>query len=303
MTITYGLSKRGSDDLNSFFTRMYAYKSWLYRLTIFEDILDNTEDFFKRVDSDVIDPEERNTFILSVKGEIYFTFFHITEALFSMIFACHHAQVPWIQMKGLRYRVLCDFVRDQIVAKQFTDEQLRYVFFNGVIGDEAKKPEIIRSIEFLREYLAKMGELFLDNKAYGEYKHGLRVMTTQSRFQISPENVPNPKPILGREGTAVVYLDTKRIEKNGKDEVHQVKQITKSFDYQLYLRLGQINVDLLSNIFETRRQKEKLKPGDKMSIKVFKDCDLKEIFKEDHASKFSFTINHPIGDVPQDKHD
>lgn len=293
MVINYQMSNDSIKRVNDFFTHSYDFKQWFIKLKTYEILLEKTDEFFEKFADDELKNEGIDLYKLKIKAEIVFTFFHMAESLFSLMYCAKYTKVPWLFMKSLRFNKLCDYVRDEIVTGKISDEDIRFLFFNGLIGEDAKKEIIVSSISFIKEFLKRLGKIFLDNEVYSEFKHGLRVMTTNSNVSMIPENVKNAKPVLSLSGTAHVYLTTDILKKEGKDEFHRVNQKTVAFDYELYLRLCVSIYRLIDNFFNTRKQKEKLNPGDKMKFQVFTNEDIKEVFKEDYSKKFSFTIHYP----------
>ena len=290
MGMNFQISDEQLAEINDYFTRFYDYNHWFFRLKTLDIILDNPEKFVNECGDEELKKENIEDYKLSLKTEIFFTFFHTAEALFSLMICVHSSKLPWLSMKLIKFKEICDNIRDTILQEKLSDEDIRFLFFNGIIGKEAERKDIKDSISFIRQYLKRMGKLFLDNKLYLEYKHGLRLITLNSQFKIIPENFGNQVTILTRKGTAHVYLDHTLLSKTGKDEQYKVELVTQSFDYQLYLRLAVINLQLIKNIIETRKQKLKLKPGEKMIVGIFDKHNLDELFKENYAEKFIFRL-------------
>lgn len=296
MTIRYFASKESIEQINEFFTKQYDYKQWFFRLKTYDLLLgdSNLERFVNESNDDELKNEDLDRYKLALKSEIVFNFFHMTEALFSLMYACRRSPVPWIEMKSTRFKELCKYVNEEIVSGKISDEDIRFLFYNGVIGEEAKKEIVVKSIQFINEFLKRTGELFLEyGEIYNEYKHGLRLMTARSYISMTPEDMPDPKPILQLQGDAHIFLTTKLVKKEGNDEIHQIQQNTVTFDYKRYLRLSIYIYRLISDLFNTRRQKEKLKPGEPIEVGTFASEDLKEIFREDPGSKFKFSVTYP----------
>jgi len=274
----------------------YDFKQWFFRLKTYDILLENSnlEKFVNDSNDEELKKENLDRYRLALKSEVVFNFFHMAEALFSLMHACRKSPVPWIEMKSTRSKTLCEYVNEEIVSGKISEEDIRFLFYNGVIGEEAKKEIVVKSIQFIKEFLKRTGKIFLEyGEIYNEYKHGLRLVTAHSFISMTPENVPNPKPFLHLEGDAHVFLTTKLVQKEGKNEIYQIQQNTVTFDYPLYLRLSIYAYRLINNLFNTRRQKEKLKPGELIEVGTFGSEDIKEIFKEDPNTKFKFSITYP----------
>lgn len=293
MTINYSVSDKGIAQLNQFFTNMYDYKYWFYKLKTYDTILEDTEKFISMMGDEEFKKEPIEAYQLFLKGEIVFTFFHSTEALFSLIICCLNSPIPWVAMKNIRFEDICKYVREEIVTGNISDENIRFVFFHGCIGEEAKREDVKKSIAFIKDYLKRIGSRFLENEIYNAYKHGLRIMNLNATATITPEKVPNPRTFTILNGSSHIFLKENLVEKKGKNEYYQLEQTAKGFDHELYLRLAIYNFRLMSNFFETRKQAEKLKPGEQMKVTLFHQYDIKEVFQENpHSnSSFSITIN------------
>lgn len=290
MTIKIRVSKESIKEINDLFTDSYQFKHWFFKIKTYDLILENTEKFVEEFGDKELKIENIEAYRLTLKSEVVFTFFHMSEALFSLMYCSTYSKVPWLDMKKIRFKDLCIYIKDKIVSGKVSDGDLRFIFFNGVIGEDAKKEPIVDSIKFIREFLIRTGTLFLDNDIYNEYKHGLRLMSTLSNLKFTPDN--SQKPIMDQSGTAHIFLTTKLISKKGKDEVHRIQKNVVSFDYQLYLRLCIKIYQLFDAIFITRRQMKRLNPGDLMKVVLFDHEDLDETFKEDPSAYFSFAMDY-----------
>jgi len=302
MGIIYCLSDKSVEQVNNYFTNSYEYNQWFFRLKTLESCLAKSAEFMANVADEELKAESIDSFKLHLKAEIVFTFFHSAEALFSLIIATREAQVPWVQMRGIRFKDLCDFIRDKMVAKALTEEEIRYIFYNGIVDDEGKK-KLQKSLSFIKEYLSRMGKIFLENEAYNEYKHGLRVMNREAGFQIIPEGVADPKPVMSVAGTAHIFLHTEEIARDKKDVYLNVSQVTRTFDYELFLRLAYMNFELIRSIFDTRRQKLKHgQAGGEGTVYLYEHANLEELFKEDTSRWFRNSIKYPTSN-PEDLQD
>lgn len=293
MSLHYTLSEHSKKMINDYFMDMYDFKQWFFKVKTNVILLENTEKFVELLGDKEIKDENIESYKLTLKSEMVFTFYHMAESLFSLMYCVRYSELPWLAMKHLRFKEICNYVKDEIVTDKISDEDIRFIFYNGIFGDNAKKSEVQESIKFIRDFLKRMGAIFLDNEIYMEYKHGLRIMTYNTSLSITPENVPNPKTHTLSSGTSHTYLKTALIKKNGKEENHSVSQRTIGFDYNLYVRLCCIILRLIDNLFNTRRQAKKLKPEEKMLVVFFHKESINDIFKVDSSHWSELTINYP----------
>ena len=290
MGIKYCISEDGIKRLNQFFTHNYNYKYWYLKLKTNDILLENAEAFIEKFGDAEFKEEAIEPYKLMLKSEIVISFYHMAEALFSLMITCKYSKVPWLSMKDIRFERICNYVRDEIISGKISDEDIRFLFYNGVIEENAKKKEIVESIAFIKEFLKRIGKLFLENDVYTEYKHGLRMMPFNSYIKITGE--ADNKNVLARQGTSHVYLSTKLIKKEGKEEQRLIEHKTVSFDYKLYLRLCIKIFQLMNNLFSTRQQGEKLKEGELLDVGVFNQEKIEETFKEEPINSFTFTIKY-----------
>ena len=284
MAIIYQISDESVEIINKYFTEEYAYKQWFFKIKTWDAILDNIEEFVEKIGDSELKNEDVSSYKITIETEMVFGFYHMAEALFSLMKSYSQSDMPWLYMKNLRFKDLCDYVRETVVTGEISDEDIHFLFIQGETEDVAKKKIVVESIAFIKEFLKKMGKIFLDNELYTEYKHGLRVMPSSSQFSITSEI--GKKPLFSREGNTHTYLSTKRIQKKKKKEIHKIQQKTESYDYKLYLRLSVIIYRLIHNLFDSRRQTIKLKQGELISVDMFIKDNIDEIFMYD-PNKFS----------------
>ena len=286
MAIIYQISEEGIEQINKFFTDEYAYKQWLYKLKTWEVVLEKTEEFVKFSGDSELKNEDIISYKTAIEAEIVNNFYHMAEALFNLIISCQ-TNIPWLTMKNIKFKDLCDYVRDVIITGELKDEYIRFLFIHGITEEERKKKKVVESIAFIKEFLRRLGKIFLDNELYNEYKHGLRLMPSLSEFALTPEE--GETPLLYRKGNAHTYLKTILIQKKKKEELYKIQRETKSFDYTLYIRLSVIIYRLIHNLFDNRRQSTKLEKSDLISVGLFNEEKIDEIFKGD-PNKSSLTI-------------
>lgn len=293
MPIIYNISNDSKDKLNNYFSKNYDYMQWFYKLKTYDIVLENIEKFVNEFRDEELKKENIEQYKLALQAEVVFAFFHIAEALFSLMICMRNSQLPWLDMKTIRFEKICKYVRNEVITGNITDDDIRFLFYNGIFGDQAKKKEIVQSIKFIKEYLKKMGTYFLDNEVYNEYKHGSRVMTAKSSLNIAPANIEKTKPILSMTGNAHVFLQTEQIRKVGRKEYHRILQKTRSFDYKLYLRLCVYTFRLINNLFETRKLRPKIKEGDQVNISTYHEEDITKIFEYNPEERFEFSFSYP----------
>lgn len=138
-----------------------------------------------------------------------------------------------------------------------------------------------------------MGKRFLENDVYTEYKHGLRLMAAKSGFQIAAGS-DNINETIARKGSAHVYLEELEYDRDGSDVYHNLKRVTKSFNYDLYYRLAVVNYHLIDHMFMVLQQQLQ-KDGTMMNVMLFDGLDVDEVFEERIDGKFTLKRSYPSG--------
>lgn len=115
MTLKYLLSKKSIDGINEGFIKSYNHEHWWYKLKTHDAVIDCTEEFIDSIGDEFQDGSIED-YRLTLNSEVVFTYFHISEALFSLI-VCRAADIPWLYMKHPRFGEICDFVREELVEE------------------------------------------------------------------------------------------------------------------------------------------------------------------------------------------
>lgn len=293
MTLKYPLSQASIEEINAEFVQSYDHKHWWYKLKTYNTLINHTEEFVENY-GDEFQDEPLEEYRLSLKSEVIFTYYHISEALFSLII-CRNAAIPWIYMKHLRFSEICDFVRDNLLDG--ASKRNVAATFYPQIGEEEWKDEngqLFESVSFIQEYLRRMGAVFLENDVYSEYKHGLRLIAAESGFQIGLESEKTDETIA-RHGSTHIYLQENENHRDGNDVYYDLKRVVKSFDYELYYRLCLVNYHLVDQLFRVSRQQQDTEDN-VMRIRLFDEVKVDAVFEEDVHGKFTLKRKYASGE-------
>lgn len=295
MTISYVLDEEDADRINQEFIDNFDYKYWLFKLKTHHQILTDLEEFVDGFGDDFLQKEALDEYRLALQAEVVYDFYHTTEALFSLFIAVRASHIPWLKMKHLRVRQICDFIRDVVLDDGVSDEDIRYAFYRGVDPDALEEDEdFADSVAFIQQYLNTVGNRYLDMGLYDEYKHGLRLITLQKSVNIRPEE-KNAEPTIDKSGNTHVYLQSEQVKKEGRDEYHQVVKVSEWFNYDLYYQLCIINCRLIEQMFQSLQQNlHGTDDGETIEITLF-EYDLEEIF-EGYERRVTEKLKYPVGD-------
>lgn len=271
--------------LSKNFVESYPYASWLYKIEILNRILDNWDKYendFLFKDIITKKPIESDSIKRTIKSEIYFTFFHITEALFALIYSSHvkNSQPILVSLNTYESKKLNKFIRkigEEVL--NFTDSELLSMFFalnEKALDIEGEHGNAIReTIKFLKEYLPKLATEYLKSKPiYNSYKHGLRIV--QGDMKINAVSNESNEIIQTLNNDIHIYLKFKKIKSEGDKEFFKILQISRSFDYKRALTLSKINYRIIQNTFFSRRQINNKQ--DKIAFIPINDIQINKLF-------------------------
>jgi len=287
------ISERSNEKLLYFFLSFYDYKYWLIKLKSLNTMISKpvkTLNFFKDRELKEVGKAK---YLSYLKSEIYFTFHHLSETFFSLIYSFYIKDVnPWFVLTEYRTQQLYDFMEDIDFQRiELTDDLIKYLFFFGIIGKDSKRKDIQKSIKFIRDFLIKATKEYKNHQAYNSHKHGKRCIPLKSSLTITPTG--KKQAIASFSGLdSHTFLSTKEIKRDKKNIYLRISQITESFDYKKALRISKIMFKLIVNMIESRKQ---FIDGKKESkVEVFHKQSIKRIFKLNSKSNLiSHSINYP----------
>lgn len=296
MTKHYPLEPDERVRLYREFVNYYDTDHWLHKIRTWDILLDNSETFINDFGGERIQESGVESFEKTIKSEIVFTFYHISESLF-MLMAAFGSHIPWIALKHLWVSDIEDFYEEELLEGNVR-ENLRDLFYPDMkITEETTEP-IEQSVAFIEEYLERMGERFFDREIYNEYKHGLRLSTGEGSIRITPENPEQSSGSFERGGITHSYLDTERLDVDEDGKWYQIYHVMEGFDYELYLDMCYINHLLIEQMVDIRRQimNSDEEGEQEASVTLFNDFDVEEIFDYNHEKEWTFRVTYSLGD-------
>jgi len=300
MALHYTLSDEARERMNREFWRNYDVEHWFYKIKTYDLLLENSEGFFEEIGDEELNEKSVEAFHQAIESEIVFTFYHISESLFMLIGVCS-STVPWLEMKHIRVREIAEFIRETVTDEDWEDGALKSIFYPNMREPEEHEGTMEESLDFIEKYLSRMSHRYLENDIYNEYKHGLRLSTSEGSIRIAPEEEPGGETgptVFGREGTTHVYLEEEEVHREDSEVYHKLNRVMSGFDYELFLQLCYINYLLIDQIVRIRR--EAPQGGDekerRVSVNSFHDFDIDEIFDYDPRKEWEFKVSYPPGD-------
>lgn len=293
MTRHYSLSEEAYERLNNDFFENYQHEYWFYKLKTLDYCIENLEEVKESIGGNEIIDYQTSAMRQSLKADVVLQFYHISEALFSLMVAVDDSAAPWLEMKYIGVRDIADFIRDVIQEDELGEDELKNWFYHRASEENEGYEEIRRSLEFIEEYLPWMGRMFLDNDVYNEYKHGLRLYSGYTQMRM----VNDDERQTVAEGKSLLYLDQELVEKDGSEEFWQLSMAIKSYDYDLYLKTGLINYHLIRNLIVARQVDldESGELEEPVRLWTFAE-DVEDLFDTDD-DLFTVKAPYPTGDL------
>lgn len=303
------LSKEELPELEKEFYKNYDESYWNVKIGMYDYLIENMKDIFENADDEEIEDYQR-----MAKAEFVYMFYHSTEALLGLVMSLTRNGTPWIDLKEARGWKIDDFVDEDLRSDDF-DEELHEVFYPGVRPDEDQRKQINESVGVVRSYLKQIGSMFDDRDVYNEYKHGLRLVTQESRIEME-FNVDESERYDVSELDNVEELDDGRLrwtvlngdilfylepsvwgrDKDSGKKFWSLARKMQTLEFELYRRLCSFNADLIAQVFSVRRDILDLDDGERemSTMKLWDDVDLQELFKpKSPLQGFSVGWYHP----------
>ena len=259
MTISYVLNEEHANEITRQFIEYYDHDYWYYKLQTNHFVLENLAEFREQFGDEELRGKPIEEHRLALESEVAYSFFHGSEAVFSL-FMSIWVEIPWLRMKHIGYGQICNFIRDQLLKDEITNTDIVKAFYFNVDAEPALEhdEDFTDSVEFISNYLKNIGARMLDNDAYRAYKHGLRQISRRESLDMFVEDDDSGiESMVSEDGNAITYIESEKFHEegeSGKDEYHQVVEVTEWFEYDLYYRLCTINYQLIEQMFDALQQ-------------------------------------------------
>jgi hypothetical protein len=290
------------------FVNMYDYKYWRYKLETYDAIVGKTNEFVEKFGNDWLEQQNIDQYQSSLKSEIYYMFFHSSEALFTLMLSFTESLIPPLEMKRIHTSQINKFIKTTIESEDYGVENVKNLYY--IVGES----QFDDSAEFIYEYIKRVGNRLSQNTVYNEYKHGLRLRAGDSEitFDFGETSEDGESKSMTTSGTAHRYINTERI----RSHLHRQndpnpnwgisENVTEFFDYEVAVDLCFINCLLIRQII--RKQKKVLQIYEdglvsedgfiakdlEYNFNTFGHLDIDDIFEED-IDIARFTIDYKVG--------
>ncbi len=242
------------------FYKRYPIDHWIYKVTIFKNIIDNYNSVSAIILGDLVDVIDKDC-INMLKAEIHFTYFQIIEALFELIFALEKRKdkLLWLFLTISPFQT--NFRRITKISNGNTDflfedvelpfgkviPLIQYIFYFGSFFP-ISDTEMKSNLEMIKKILIILSKDFSDRGEYNSYKHSLRFCQTPIRAELG-ELLEGDKmsPILNMSAEdALTFLF--------KNQKGNIELRTKSFDSNRDFRMIDLCHRLIQNIINLRKR-------------------------------------------------
>ena len=308
------LSSSELPGLHEEFYRYYDHDYWIAKIEMHDYLLEHLEDVFE---DDEYSEEDIERYESLVRAEYHYIFYHSTEALLGLINSISKDGIPWIDLKESRSFKIDNFVKEELQDDEFEDE-LREVFYPAIdIRSDEQEEEVSKSTEFFLKYLRMIGSMYSERTVYNEYKHGLRLMTSEREisFQIGTtegmsdefldrddvEEIDEGVSWTTMDDEVLFFLDSTVIDQDEDTEKKfwSLSRKVKAMEFDLYRRLCVHNAVMIHQIFDIRRKILDIDEDDfeETNVKLYSETDIDEVFEaENSLTAFSINSYYPKSD-------
>lgn len=278
LDLTKTVDEKSSEQiLRDFFIEGHPYATWYYKQKALAYVIKNCDKLKEELEFHSISKTGKEYIadeivIRALKFEMFFSTFHITEALFSLILAFHlNPREPWLSLINYKTHDLNNFIKDIAESKMsLSDPELFSIMFGFAditYFKQNKDKDILGSFEFIKEFLSKLAKEYCKWKYhYNKYKHGVALMSAKAEVSIDNSQINEQ---ITYQGDAMVSLENR----NG-----EIYRITEPIDFEKNFRISETVYYMIQNIISIRRQVLQ----NEVSIKInkFGDTSIDEIFKD-----------------------
>jgi hypothetical protein len=311
------LSQSKLPDLYEEFFRSYDDDYWFAKINMYEHLLENTEEVFE--DNDSVDEDDIERYQSLLKAEFHYLFYHSTEALLGLVNSITKDGYPWIDLKEARTQKIDDFVEEELGDDGFKDE-LQKVFYPGAELRNSEEEELVEeSLDFLLRYLRYVGHRYGDRAVYNEYKHGLRLTTSEREIFVEVDDSEGFNEELleldeveeTENGIRWKTMDDEVLffleptvwtvdEETGKKHWSLARKV-KAMEFDLYHRLCIYNAELISQIFDIHRKTLDIDENnqEEVSTTYYENDDLEGLFESENTMT-AFSVNSYIPKSEED---
>lgn len=200
-----------------------------------------------------------NAYVKSLRLEIRATYFQAVETLFELIFSLEPRQNV-IDNRHIWYFLSTSKGKDNYKSIEkiaspntaFLDRMInasdtmripfsQYLFYFGAT-DPAAQEAIRASLDPIKKFIVAFAEEFTDRDEYNAFKHALRILPTLQKVEY-----------LDQSKKAVLALDMSTSMSYLQETEQSLSLRTKPLDTLRDMRMSQVCVYLISNIFRSRR--------------------------------------------------
>lgn len=196
----------------------YQHSYIFEKATLLKGIINNPAPVFDIVQgNDDVQFTNYNAITSHLKAEIHFSMFHALESMFALIFALiKQPDNVWVWLATYRFPKFNEMIAEiakadiSVVSERDEFETIRILFFKNCPDEFVEQIQVKEAIQIISKILILCANEMLDKNEYNSYKHGLRLISGDLRF-----NLVNEQEGIERTVDIVpgfVYLNTKNQE-------------------------------------------------------------------------------------------
>lgn len=233
-------------------------------------------------------------FLESLRAEIHMTEFQQAETLFALLLAFFQPLPHWLYLTtyqtGEIRKSIEKFLSGDIPGitggkLQEPREFINFAVYAGFQSTELEKNQNWNTnLDKVIWLLQRIGSKYLEAGEYNAYKHGLRVVTGETRLAVYPDNRPDLAQLIAHSEDSLSFLELRDTGEGG----NTVYLTTKHFNhYESYNHIFAMH-RLLKTIRATRLARIKKEP--KAELSTFFELDEDKLLSFSKREQWSFTV-------------
>lgn len=260
----------------------FHYNYWMHKALALESFVKNPERIKELHFS--LDRDTDEYIVDNLKMEVHMMVFHSAESLLLHLLGRYFfPDCPWCWVsncKQWKARVLISMIAKESIASIIPspEQWLRDVLYPTIKEGNEDYEKTKLSSAFVRKYVDRLADEYVQHEEYNSYKHGLSAFPGQLKLEAIEDNTGIRETL--HDGDAVFFLECDNSQESSNMKV-QVKSSNKPFKMEVDLGIIETTSMLLLTLFERERMNYKATKGgpQKFNVVFFDDRNLDEIFR------------------------
>lgn len=247
------------DKLNKLFIDNYDPHYWKSKMNINIQLLKNMDNNYNSLfpNEKVLNIEKVNRYI---RLEIHYTYYHMLEAMFAILFAFLKDPVPWLWLSSRKRYNPNTFNGDiaKLLDNKYMEvfgfgsqEMVKQFLYPRIDIERINIQDISwqENVKTLETYIKTFASDFMDKNEYNSYKHGFRIFCNQTYFSIGKDGGDVMHKIGDYQDTNT-FLD---VIKDQDNDILEYELVDKTVDYERSQLLSEIVYTIICQAIGVRK--------------------------------------------------